>query len=225
MFDKLFTCPRTIARHETAPYAALRSRFLEHIFQTGMCHQRLRDMAARIYKLCVSIDLDRVASVSMKDLETFADKWAYRKNPTATLRDPKNTRKEMLCVTKQWVRFLGKLREPGKPLCPHADKVGEFEKYLSEERGLSNRTIATRLWYIKRFFINFGFGKYSWERLSSKHVAKALRMAGEKGWSTLLTSNRPVEDWGKLLGEALSHGADAILMRCQPARPGNASAG
>jgi site-specific recombinase XerD len=143
----------------------------------------MRDMAARIYKLCTSMDLDRIASVSVENLETFADKWAYRKNPVATLREPKNTRKEMLCVTKQWIRFLGKLSEPDKPLCPHGDKVGEFEKYLSEERGLSSRTIATRVWYIKRFFINFGFDKYSWERLSPNHVAKALRMAGEKGWS------------------------------------------
>ena len=183
MFDKLFTCPRTIARHETAPYAALRSRFLEDLSQTGMCHQRMRGMAARIYKLCVSIDLDRVASVSVKDLETFADKWAYRTNPVATLREPKNARKEMLCVTKQWIRFLGKLREPDKPFSSYAEEFDKFEKYLSEERGLSSRTIATRLWYIKRLFINFGFGKYSWERLSPSHVAKALRRAGEKGWS------------------------------------------
>jgi integrase/recombinase XerD len=183
MFDKLFTCPRTIARHETAPYAASRSRFLEHASRTGMCHQRMRDMAARIYKLCVSMDLDRVDSVSVRDLETFADKWAYRKNPVDTLREPKNTRKEMLCVTKKWMRFLGKLREPDKPLCSHHDKLGDFEKYLSEERGLSSRTIATRIWFIKRFFINFGFDKYAWERLSPNHVAKALRMAGEKGWT------------------------------------------
>lgn len=183
MFDKLFTCPRTIARHETAPYAALRSRFLEHVSQTGMCHQRVRDMAARIYKLCTSMDLDRVAEISVKELETFADKWAYRKNPVATLRDPRYTRKETLCVAKQWIRFLGRLRESDKPPCPHSDKIREFEKYLDEERGLSGGTIAARCWYIKRFFVNFGFGKYSFEQLSPNHVAKALRMAGEKGWT------------------------------------------
>ena len=57
------------------------SSYLEHLSKHGMCQQRLRDVAARIYKLSVSMDLEATEKVSMKDLETFADEWAYRENP------------------------------------------------------------------------------------------------------------------------------------------------
>ena len=183
MFDQLFTCARAIARHRDGPSHQLRLSYLEHLSKHGMCQQRLRDVAARIYKLSVSMDLEATEKVSMKDLETFADEWAYRENPYATLRSPRGPRKEMLCVTKMWMRFLGRLVDPNTVRCPHVEKIVEFKRYMAEERGLAATTIVTRDWYLKRFFIKLGFGTYALDRLSPTHVTDALRMLGEQGWT------------------------------------------
>lgn len=182
MFDQLFTRTCTIARHQAGPSLALRVSYLEHLFKHGMCRERIREVAARIYTLSMAMDLDTVRSMSVRDLEIFASKWAYRENPPGTFRNPRGPRKEMLCVTKSWMCFLGRL-DAQKVRSPHEERILEFERFLAEERGLAANTIAVRDWYLKRFFVQFGFGKFPLDRLTVKHVADALRMAGEYGWT------------------------------------------
>ena len=182
MFDQLFTRTCTIARHQAGPSVALRISYLEHLFKHGMCRQRIREVAARIYTLSIAMDLDVVRSVSLRDLESFSSKWAHRENPPGTFRSPRGPHKEMLCVTKSWMRFLGRLDDSHRIPCPHSEKVLAFQAYLAEECDLAAKTIAARSWYLNRFFGNLGFGNVPLERLSPKHVADALRMVGEQGW-------------------------------------------
>jgi integrase/recombinase XerD len=183
MFEQLFTRTCTIARHQAGPSLALRVSYLEHLFKHGMCRQRIREVAARIYTLSTAMDLDTVRSVSIRDLEKFAGKWAHRENPPSTFRSPRGPRKEMFCVTKSWMRFLGMLDDTHRVRCPHSEKILAFQTYLTEERGLAANTIKVRSWYLNRFFGKLGFGNVPLERLSPKHVADALRMVGEQGWA------------------------------------------
>src|SRR5580704_15801457 len=146
MFDQLFTRTRTIARHQAGPSLALRVSYLEHLFKNGMCRARIREVAARIYRLSTAMDLDAVQSVSVRDLEIFAGKWAHRKNPPGTFRSPHGPRKEMLCMTKSWMRFLGRLDDSRPVRRPHSEKILAFQAYLAEENGLSAKTITVRSW-------------------------------------------------------------------------------
>jgi len=183
MFDQLFTHTCTIARHQAGPSVALRLSYLEHLSKHGMCRERIREVAARIYALSTAMDLDTVRSVSVRDLEIFADKWAHRENPPGTFRSPRGPRKEMFCVTKSWMRFLGRLDDSHRVRCPHSEQILAFQTYLAEESGLAAKTITVRSWYLNRFFGKLGFGNVPLERLSPKHVAEALRMVGEQGWT------------------------------------------
>ncbi len=123
MFDQLFSCARTIARHQAAPSLPLRVRYLEHLAAQGMCIPRVREVASRIYKLSITMDLDAGGAVSVRELETFANKWAHRNNPPVTFRSPRGPRKEMLCATKSWMRFLGRLDDPRKVRSPQEEQT------------------------------------------------------------------------------------------------------
>lgn len=81
-----------------------------------------------------------------------------------------------------WMRFLRRLDESRAPSGPYFKAILEFATYLNEERGLAASTIKTKTWFLTRFF-NFGFGKLPLDRLAPKHVAEALRIAGEQGWT------------------------------------------
>lgn len=73
MFSKLYSRLSTIERHETAPLAAARITYLKHLCEHGMCEGRLRDVAARIYKLATSVNLTETSIISVSDLEAFAE--------------------------------------------------------------------------------------------------------------------------------------------------------
>lgn len=45
MFDRLFACPRAVARHRTSPLAEERLAFLAHLADQGMSHWLLQKFA------------------------------------------------------------------------------------------------------------------------------------------------------------------------------------
>ena len=50
MFNTLYRCPRTIARHENSPLADPRRRYLEHLAAQGAAVHTIRAAAGSIYR-------------------------------------------------------------------------------------------------------------------------------------------------------------------------------
>jgi hypothetical protein len=66
MFNTLYRCPRTIARHENSPLAESRRRYLEHLAAQGAALHTIRAAAGAIYRATVllgSVTKGRVTEV------------------------------------------------------------------------------------------------------------------------------------------------------------------
>jgi len=65
--------------------------------------------------------------------------------------DAREYRRAFLRVTTRWVLFLGRLQpQPVSPR-PYAALLDDFERWMTEERGLSRGTLKNRRWHVGRF--------------------------------------------------------------------------
>ena len=78
MFNTLYRCTRTIVRHQNAPLAESRRRYLEHLAAQGAAIHTIRAAAGVIYRATVLMKLDESSSVERKDVERAAKRWAHR---------------------------------------------------------------------------------------------------------------------------------------------------
>ena len=73
MFNTLYRCQLTIARHESGPLAESRRCFLEYLAEEGASRNMLRDTAATIYRAAVMLKITRhsVDTSSAKEPESL----------------------------------------------------------------------------------------------------------------------------------------------------------
>jgi integrase/recombinase XerD len=78
MFNTLYRCLRTVARHENGPLADSRRRYLEHLDAQGAALHTISAAAGVIYRATVMMKLDESSPVERKDVEHAAKRWAHR---------------------------------------------------------------------------------------------------------------------------------------------------
>ena len=205
MFNTLYRCARTVARHENAPLAESRRRYLEYLAAQGAAIHTIRAAAVVIYRATILMKLDESSPVERKEVERAAKRWAHRWYRNASSRGPDQTDKEFRQTTCNWLRFADRLRESDRPPAPHQQEIDALCRYMDVERGLSPATIATQRHYLKKFFNHtrkkqlgtlriadverfFVFlGKEGWTRGAIRGIAHYLRMFfryGEQlGWT------------------------------------------
>jgi len=194
MFNTLYRCPRTIARHENGPLAESRRRYLEYLAAQGAAIHTIRAAAGVIYRATILMKLDGSSPVERKNVQRAAKRWAHRWYRNASSRGPEQTDKEFRQTTCNWLRFAGRLRESDRVTPPYQQEIDALCRYMEVERGLSPATIATQRHYLKKFFKHtkrkqlisiriadverfFVFlGKEGWTRAGIRGIAHYLRM-------------------------------------------------
>ncbi len=141
MFEELFTRPITIERYLAAPLAEERLRYLQHLRDSGARKGTLQKMAtAQLWLVCLP-DLREGHGVSVSRVEAAAREWSrpglHRYGRPAR---PK-ARSVFIGRAIRWLRFLGRLDEPGKVRHPHTAEVAAFAAWMRGERGWSEETI------------------------------------------------------------------------------------
>ncbi len=181
MFKTLYRCPRTVARHENGPLQESRRRYLEHLAAQGAALHTLRGAAGIIYRAAIWMKLDESGPVERKEVERAAKRWSHRSYRNASCRCPQQTDKEFRQTTCNWLRFVGRLREPDRVPAPHQEEIDALCRYSEVERGLSPATIATVRQSVRKFF------KYiRVQRLSDLKIAdvdRFLVQLGKQGWT------------------------------------------
>ena len=144
MFEELFTRSITIERYLAAPLAEDRLRYLQHLRDSGSRKSTLQRMAAAQFWLVRLLDLRDADRVDVSRIEAATKMWsclgAHRHDHPALLK----ARAVFIGRAIRWLRFLGRLDEPGKVRHPHTDEVAVFAAWMCGERGLSAETI--RVW-------------------------------------------------------------------------------
>ena len=144
MFHQLFTCPRAIERHLTAPFLEQRHRYLQSCAQRGASHATLRFTAAQLLVINDYLSLDTEGDISLAQIEAAADRWIQRPSQCHRRTDSSAARTKFIAEAKHWLVFLHRLRQEPAPPCPEAHRLAEFVAYMDQERGWSPQTIRTR---------------------------------------------------------------------------------
>jgi len=90
--------------------------------------------------------------VEQKRLEAAAARIEVIRGQAGIRDDAREYRREFLRVTTRWVLFLGRLQPQAVSARPYVALLDDFERWMTEERGLSRGTLKSRRWHVGRFF-------------------------------------------------------------------------
>lgn len=179
MFNSLYRCPRTIARHENGPLRDSRVRYLQHLVAEGAAVPTVKRAAELLYRAAISMRLDESSPVERTEIERAAQHWANR--PYGIAKNPEKVARAFRTFTCGWLRYDGRLRESDRVPVAHHEEIEAYCSYLEMERGLSPRTIASARWSISRFFKDIP--KRPLKRVSCTDIETFLARLGDEGWT------------------------------------------
>jgi site-specific recombinase XerD len=141
MFDQLFECPVTVARHRKGPMLEERLAFLSHLANQGYSRRTLRMTARHLLAIAEALRLGgwprKALTVTEVQCKMASERRFYR---------------SLYPLAVRWLRFAGRLRERPAPLTPWAKKMKAFADYMEREAELSPVTIYLRCWCLRKFF-------------------------------------------------------------------------
>jgi hypothetical protein len=142
MFETLFQYPSVLARHREGPAAEERRRFLLYRANEGAAPATLLRIARELLVIANSIDITASGSISCRDLEAAASKWARHQQRRDRSQGVRWSRELFLQVGTSWLRFLGRWQKPVRPPSPFPHLITDFAEYMRAERGLAEATIV-----------------------------------------------------------------------------------
>jgi site-specific recombinase XerD len=156
-FDKYFSLPAAIARHQSAPLAKERERFLTHLEATGTRQSAIRITATYLLQVVNILGLRRLRDVTLEEVDRAADHWNTLRNQNKQYPAGQFGVKCFAQTARRFLRFEGKLKSPRLPQ-PFSEYLRGFVEAMSSERGLSEATIRGRRyraadflkWYARR---------------------------------------------------------------------------
>ena len=185
MFEMLFRYPSVLARHHEGPAAEERRRFLTHRANEGAAPATLLRIARELLVIAKSIDIRTGESVSIRDLEAAASKWARRQQRRHRSHGPRWSRELFLQVGTSWLRFLGRLENPALQPSPFTHLIADFADYMRSERGLSKATIRNRCWHVQQFLGWLVNQNRSFAEVSVRDVDAFLSVKGTQDWGRI----------------------------------------
>jgi hypothetical protein len=135
MFNTLYRCTRTIARHQNAPLAKSRRRYVEQLAAQGAAIHTIRATAGVAYRAPVLMKLDESSSVERKGVERAAKRWAHRGYRNASRRGPTKP-------TRSYDRQLVALRRSTTRIRPSAGSASAGDRCILSVHGCGEGTFA-----------------------------------------------------------------------------------
>lgn len=191
MFKKLFKLPAVRSRHQKAPFAEERQRYLLHCTQQGYAHTTLRVMAADLFWVARKLSIYPDLRVTPEQIKKTAKDWSVRENFSGHPLNEQWTNARFVRVAKKWLRFLGYLREPADQT-PFVCLIIDFKKWMKDEKGLSPTTIQQWCAYSKQFLCWYGSKKRPFSAVNIIDLDVFLTHCGEKGYSRVSVNNMAI---------------------------------
>ena len=151
MFENLYQSRHQLACHREGPYAQEREDYLAFLASKGFSAQRLIKKAALILWVAKLVCLVPGKRVSSNQIEKAADAYARRKLYKSRGRDHAQSRTRFIREATHWFRFMNRLYDPTKKPLRHEGVISDFCHWMKHERGLTDRTIQNRCWWIRKF--------------------------------------------------------------------------
>lgn len=180
MFDTIFTCKSTIARHENEPLAKERKQFIQQCKTNGYSRSMLSKIAWILISVADLININNV-KLSRQDIESVVDnRKRIKRFPSA--QNNQGSRQLFIHFTTEWVRSLGCFDPPPAVESVFSNQIAIFARYLRSERGLSSITIATRCQRLTWFITGLSRLHTSLHTISISDVQNFIEAKGRQGW-------------------------------------------
>ncbi len=153
MFERLFTYPGVLHRHQEGPLAAERAAYLSELIAQGMARGTILRRAS--YCLCIAVELEHWPPDRCFDedeIKALAGEWAARRPVSGRALSPRWPEAHFRFAATDFLRSLGRLRsppaaEPGR----YEAELDEFIAAQQEGRWSSEATCHSARWQITRF--------------------------------------------------------------------------
>ena len=188
MFEKLFKLPGVISRHQKAPFAEERRRYLLHCAQQGYAHATLRVMADDLFWVARKLSIYPDFRLTTEQIRRAAKGWSERGSYSGHMLNERWTSARFVRLANKWLRFLGYLREPADRT-PFVHLITDFKKWMEDERGLSSKTIDRWCGYLKQFLCWYGAKKRPFSAVDIIDLDAFLPHCGQKGCSRVSINN------------------------------------
>ena len=183
MFEKLFVKTSDLVYHTIAPYAVERERFLLHCCEEGFSKAALRRIAGIVVTAACDLHAHGGLDADQKRLEAAAARIDVIRRQAGIRDDAREYRREFLRVTTRWLLFLGRLETEAPSPRPYAALLDDFERWMTDERGLSRGTLKNRRWHVGRFLEWLQARRVPVPGLSPRDLDGYLQHLREKGLS------------------------------------------
>ena len=137
MFDKFFRDQATATRYHQSPFAAERQLYLSKLMAEGRSIETLRNIAWILIYVARHLPVHQ-SEITPTEIEAAAVAWAMTTHRSATCLHV--GQREFVFHATNWMRLLGRLREP-EVKRPFAAETDAFLQFAVGERGLSPSTI------------------------------------------------------------------------------------
>jgi len=151
MFEELFGKASDVVFHKIAPYAVERQRFLEHCREQGFARTYLKRMAGIILTAAIDLEARGGLDVDQASLDAAAARMEKIRSDAGFAPGARGYSRAFLRITTRWLLFARHLKEPAPRRPPYTALLDDFAQWMSEERGLSPRTLTGRGWHLGQF--------------------------------------------------------------------------
>jgi integrase/recombinase XerD len=144
MFEQCIEEPYALLRHRTGPLAAERERFITHLLECGASRTNARTAAAHLLRFVCVLPMNKLRSVSEKELEDAASRWIGNRKRYSNHRPGPSSIFYFRWIVRKWLKFIGRLRIPQRPRQPFLEELEDYSHRMRTELGLAQTTIYER---------------------------------------------------------------------------------
>lgn len=175
--------PFYIARQEQAPLLREREAFLDHLLRQGTSLAAARSVSWQLLNVIRLLRLTALRDVWIDEIERAGQHWARQQRANPLAHSYKTSAIYFIYVARKWLRFAGVLKQPDIPRMWFANEIDDFEKWMTEERGLSALTVRSHLRKVSLFLRWFSERHRSLTAVRLRDVDNFLIFKGANGWS------------------------------------------
>ena len=174
MFSQLFFRSDALARQLSAPLVYERGQYPNHCAAQGMSRSTLREKARLLLSIaeCLRLDESPDAIISLPEIEAAATRWLRRNRLEGT--QAKHPQRHFIAEASRSLTFLNRLGTPPKPERACDAMLGEFRRFMRDDRGLSPITVEYRCGTVRPFLERLLGEKRSLESVSVSDVDSLL---------------------------------------------------
>lgn len=176
MFDQLFNCAETVARHQSSSLLEARVGYLQHCCDVGSPRGTLRRKAHELLVIIDQLNLQPEGAIGSEDIEAAARRWAYRRPSHYKLKDAEEARRHFILAATRWLKFLGRLQRP--PIPAYQSLIEEFASYMERDKGLSPMTIRSECGHVRRFLSRHCTDRRQLAEISIRQIDEAIALKG-----------------------------------------------